>query len=137
MVNFNLRIRRIGLAVLLLFLGGSAWAGDGSGGSGSAWGGSGFAWGRSGFGWGGSGSAWTGAGRIHVIPEPVSVTEKPGSFYLRQGTTLALEGDSTAGLADWMVGQVREQTGILLKYEKGGRGAIVVVVGEKYRGKGK
>src|SRR5580704_10379754 len=82
------------------------------------------------------GSVSAAAGRIHVIPEPVSVTEKPGSFYLRQGATLAVEGDSMAGIAGWLVGEVREQTGILLKEEKGGRGAIVVLVGEKYKGKG-
>ena len=54
-----------------------------------------------------------------MIPEPVSVTEKPGSFYLRQGATLAVEGDSLAGIAVWLTGQVQEQTGILLKEEKG------------------
>src|SRR5579863_7427255 len=82
------------------------------------------------------GSVAAAGGRVHVIPAPVSVTEKPGSFYLRQGATLAVEGDSTAGIAGWLVGQVREQTGILLKQERGGRGAIVVLVGEKYKGKG-
>src|SRR5580658_8713569 len=102
MFIFNLRMRRIVLAVLLLFFCGASSAG----------------------------------GRIHVIPEPVSVTEKPGSFYLRQGATLAVEGDSTAGISAWLVGRVREQTGVLLREEKGARGAIVVVVGEKYRGKG-
>ena len=75
-------------------------------------------------------------GRIHIIPEPVSVVEKPGSFYLRQGATLAVEGDSTAGLADWLVGQVRDQTGVTLHEGKGGRGAMVVLVGEKYKGRG-
>ena len=65
-------------------------------------------------------------GRIHVIPEPVSVVEKPGSFYLRQGATLAVEGDSAAGIASWLIGQVREQAGITLHDEKGSRGAIVV-----------
>jgi hexosaminidase len=75
-------------------------------------------------------------GRIHVIPEPVSITEKSGSFYLRQGATLAVEGDSSAGIADWLAGQVREQTGVLLKEEKGSRGAIVVLVAAKYKGKG-
>src|SRR5579863_8736618 len=102
MVIFNLRMRRIVLAVLLLFFYRVSSA----------------------------------TGRIHVIPEPVAVTAKPGSFYLRQGATLAVEGDSTAGIAGWLVAQVREQTGLLLKEEMGGRGAIVVLVGEKYRGKG-
>jgi hypothetical protein len=71
-------------------------------------------------------------GRIHVmIPEPASVTEKPGNFYLRQGAMLAVDGDSLAGIADWvMVGQVKDQTGITLREEKGGRGAIIVRVGE-------
>ncbi len=73
-------------------------------------------------------------GRTHVIPEPVSVTEKPGSFYLRQGTTLAVEGDSTSGIAAWLVGRVREETGISLHEEKGSKGAIVVQVWERYKG---
>jgi hexosaminidase len=75
-------------------------------------------------------------GRIHVIPEPVSITEKPGSFYLRQSATLAVEGDSSTGIADWLTGQVKEQTGLLLKEEKGSRGAIVVLVAAKYTGRG-
>src|SRR5580700_1160826 len=104
MVIFNLRFRRIGLAVLLVNSCGSVWAGGGS------------VWAANGR----DGSVSAAAGRIHVIPEPVSVTEKPGSFYLRQGATLAVEGDSMAGIAGWLVGQVREQTGILLKEEKGG-----------------
>lgn len=120
MVIFNLHFRRTGLALLLVSLCGSVWAGGGS------------VWAASGR----DGSVSAAGGRIHVIPEPMSVTEKPGSFYLRQGATLAVEGDSMAGIAGWLVGQVREQTGILLKEEKGGRGAIVVLVGEKYRGKG-
>ena len=114
MIIFNFRIRRIGLTVLLLSFCGMVTAGSGR-----------------------DGSVSPGSGRIHVIPEPVSVTEKPGSFYLRQGATLAVEGDSTAGIAGWLVAQVREQTGILLKEEKGGRGAIIVLVGEKYRGAGR
>ena len=69
------------------------------------------------------------AGRIHVIPEPVSVTEKSGSFNLRQGATLVVDGDSTAGIATWFIQEMRDQTGISLREEKGGRGAITVHVG--------
>jgi hexosaminidase len=114
MIIFNFRIRRIWLTVLLLFIYGCVSARGGRDGSGSA-----------------------ADGRVHVIPEPVSVTEKPGSFYLRQGAALAVEGDSTAGIAGWLVGQVRDETGVTLHEEKGSRGAIVVLVGEKYRGRGK
>src|ERR1700735_2097398 len=69
------------------------------------------------------------AGRIHVIPEPVSVTEKPGSFNLRQGATVVVDGDSTAGVTAWFIQEMRDQTGISLREEKGGRGAITVHVG--------
>src|ERR1700722_15348863 len=75
------------------------------------------------------GSVSAAAGRIHVIPEPVSVTEKPGSFNLRQGATLAVDGDSMSGITAWVIQQVRDQTGILLREEKGGRGVITVHVG--------
>src|ERR1700761_699908 len=105
MVIFNLSIRGVWLAVLLLTFGDAVSAAGGGGGSISAAG-----------------------GRVHVIPEPVSVTEKPGSFYLRQGATLAVEGDSTAGIAGWLIGQVRDQAGVVLHEEKGSKGAIVVSV---------
>jgi len=82
------------------------------------------------------GSLLAADGRVHVIPEPVSVTEKPGSFNLRQGAVLAVEGDSAAAVVSWMAGQVRDQTGITLREEKGNKGAIVVVVGGSYRGRG-
>lgn len=68
------------------------------------------------------GSLSAAGGRIHVIPEPASVMEKPGSFYLRQGATLAVEGDSLAGITDWVVQQVKDQTGITLREEKGEEG---------------
>src|SRR5579872_3157860 len=69
-------------------------------------------------------------GRIHIVPEPVSVVERPGSFILRQGATLAVEGDSLSGISAWFVAQVKEQTGISLREEKAGRGAIFVHVGK-------
>ena len=69
-----------------------------------------------------------GTGRVHVIPEPVSVTEKPGSFMLRQGAVLAVEGDSLGNIASVLTGQLRDQTGLVLHEEKGSRGAIVVQV---------
>ncbi|HEV3324566.1 MAG TPA: family 20 glycosylhydrolase [Puia sp.] len=68
-------------------------------------------------------------GGIHVIPQPVSVTEKPGSFMLRQGATLAVEGDSLAGSAAWLVGQVHDLTGISLRQGRGGKGVIVIHLG--------
>lgn len=107
----NSRVRRIGVAVLFFLTGASATAA----------------------GVGNRGMAAAG-GRVHVIPEPVSVAEKPGSFYLRQGATLAVEGDSTAGIAGWLVGQVRDQTGLTLREEKGTRGTIDVQVSGKYKG---
>jgi hexosaminidase len=69
-------------------------------------------------------------GGIHVIPQPVSVTEKPGSFMLRPGATLAVEGDSLAGMAAWLAGQVHDLTGISLHQGRGGKGAIVIQLGE-------
>src|SRR5579863_1369195 len=84
----------------------------------------------------GYGSLVAAGGRVHVIPEPVSVTEKPGSFNLRQGATLSVAGDSTAGITAWLVGQVRDQTGIMLHEDKGIKGAIVVQVSKGYKGKG-
>ncbi|HXD79015.1 MAG TPA: family 20 glycosylhydrolase [Puia sp.] len=66
--------------------------------------------------------------RIHVIPEPVSVTDKPGSFTLREGSAVSIEGDSLSGVGAWLVAQVRDQTGIKLHEEKGNRGAIVIDV---------
>jgi hexosaminidase len=80
------------------------------------------------------GIASAAGGRVHVIPEPVSVMEKPGSFNLRQGATLAIEGDSLSGLSAWLNAQVRDQTGISLHEEKGGRGAIVIRVGKGEEG---
>jgi hexosaminidase len=69
-------------------------------------------------------------GGIHVIPQPVSVTERPGSFMLRPGATLAVEGDSLAGTAAWLAGQVHDLTGISLRQGRGGKGAIVIHLGE-------
>src|ERR1700722_325400 len=76
----------------------------------------------------GVGSAAAAGGSVHVIPEPVSVVEKPGSFMLRQGAHVAVEGDSAGGLSGWLIGAVREQTGLVLREEKGSRGVIVVQV---------
>jgi hexosaminidase len=64
-------------------------------------------------------------GRIHIIPQPVSVTEKPGDFVLRSGATLVVEGDSLATTAAWFTEQVQALTGIQLRQGKGGKQAII------------
>ena len=65
-------------------------------------------------------------GRIHIIPEPVSVTEKPGEFVLRSGATLVVEGDSLGGTAAWFTEQVQTLTGLQLRQGRGGKQTITL-----------
>jgi hexosaminidase len=65
-------------------------------------------------------------GHIHIIPQPVSVTEKPGDFVLRSGATLVAEGDSLATTAAWFTEQVQALTGVQLRQGRGGKQAIIV-----------
>ena len=75
-------------------------------------------------------SASAAGGGIHVIPQPVSVVEKPGSFSLRPGAMLVTEGDSLAWTAAWLMEQLHGQTGISLRQGRGSKGAIVIRLGE-------
>jgi hexosaminidase len=68
-------------------------------------------------------------GRIHIIPEPVSVMEKPGEFMLRSGVTLVVDGDSLAGTAAWFTEQVQTLTGLQLQQGRGGKQTITIAVG--------
>ena len=78
-------------------------------------------------------------GRIHVIPQPVSVTEKPGDLVLRSGATLVVEGatlvmdgDSLATTAAWFTEQVQTLTGLQLRQGRGGKQTIIVhIIGVK------
>jgi hexosaminidase len=65
-------------------------------------------------------------GRIHIIPQPVSVTEKPGDYVLRSGATLVAEGDSLATTAAWFTEQVQALTGVQLRQGSGGKQAIIL-----------
>jgi len=65
-------------------------------------------------------------GRIHIIPQPVTVTERSGDFFLRPGTTLVTEGDSLAGTAAWFTGQVHDLTGVSLREGHSGKQSIVL-----------
>lgn len=65
-------------------------------------------------------------GRIHIIPQPVSVTEKPGDFVLRSGATLVMVGDSLGGTAAWFTEQVQTLTGVQLRQGRGGKQAITL-----------
>jgi hexosaminidase len=74
----------------------------------------------------GSFSAFADGGRIHIIPQPVTVTERSGDFFLRPGTTLVTEGDSLAGTAAWFTGQVHDLTGVSLREGHSGKQSIVL-----------
>ena len=70
-------------------------------------------------------------GRIHIIPQPVSVTEKPGDFVLRSGATLVVEGDSLATTAVWFTEQVQALTGVQLRQGRGGKQAIILDIAHR------
>src|ERR1700722_5040882 len=57
---------------------------------------------------------------IHIIPEPVSVTAKPGHFTLSASTTIVTEGDSLAATASWLADKLHIQQG------KGGKQRIIL-----------
>src|ERR1700722_3294317 len=57
---------------------------------------------------------------IHIIPQPVSVTEKSGHFTLTASTTIVTEGDSLAQTAAWLAGKLQVQQG------KGGKQRIIL-----------
>ena len=65
-------------------------------------------------------------GRIHIIPQPVSVTEEPGEFILRSGATVVVEGDSLATTAAWFTEQVEALTGVQLRQGRGGKQTITL-----------
>src|ERR1700679_358078 len=57
---------------------------------------------------------------IHIIPEPDSVTAKPGHFTLTSSTTIVTEGDSLAQTAAWLADKLHIQQG------KGGKQRIIL-----------
>jgi hexosaminidase len=66
---------------------------------------------------------------IHIIPEPVSVTAKPGHFTLTSSTTIVIEGDSLAQTAAWLAGKLHIQQG------KGGKQRIILKITPGQTGK--
>jgi hexosaminidase len=62
---------------------------------------------------------------IHIIPEPVSVTEKTGHFTLSVGTGLAIEGDSLAGPAAWFIEYLFELDSIKIRQSKEGKRIVL------------
>lgn len=62
---------------------------------------------------------------IHIIPQPVSVTEKTGHFNLTAGTHIQTEGDSLANPASWLAGQLHLQQG------SGGKNRIILKIDSK------
>jgi len=67
-----------------------------------------------------SGALFAAPPQIHIIPQPVSVTAKPGHFTLSASTTIVTEGDSLAATAAWLVDKLHIQQG------KGGKQRIIL-----------
>ena len=59
---------------------------------------------------------------IRLIPQPVSVTEKPGHFTLTASTSIVVEGDSLAQPASWLADRLHLQVG------KGSKQRIVLAI---------
>jgi len=57
---------------------------------------------------------------IHLIPQPVSVTEKPGRFTLDASVSLQVKDHSLAPAADWFAAQLGIRVG------KGGKRQIIL-----------
>src|ERR1700761_8842451 len=68
---------------------------------------------------------------IHIIPQPVSVTERSGHFTLGSTTSIVAEGDSLRKTADWLAGELHLQQG------KGGKQRIILKISSgKDKGEG-
>jgi hexosaminidase len=64
--------------------------------------------------------------RIYLIPTPVSLVEKTGSFPLDQSVSLVLDeqGNSLSETAQWFISQLGSLTGIVLQERRSGKKTI-------------
>jgi hexosaminidase len=58
---------------------------------------------------------------LHLIPQPVSVKQQPGSFVLDRTTFLSVENASFGQPAAWFLNQLKSSTGIQLQQGKGSK----------------
>src|SRR5882757_414750 len=62
---------------------------------------------------------------IHLIPQPVSVTEKPGRFAIDAGVSLQVKDEALRPAASWFSSQVASSMGLQLQQGRGKRQIIL------------
>ena len=66
---------------------------------------------------------------IHLIPQPVSLTEKPGQFVLDAQVSVVTDNASLDDAAKWFSTRIMAMTGIALRQGGGGKKKILLQVG--------
>ncbi|HEY4289083.1 MAG TPA: family 20 glycosylhydrolase [Puia sp.] len=63
---------------------------------------------------------------IHLIPQPVSLKQQPGTFLLSKATVISVEGASFDQAVTWFTGQLKASTGIQLQKGKSGKTVLQI-----------
>ena len=71
--------------------------------------------------------------RIHLIPQPVTVTEKPGQFVFDSRVSVAPGDASLDETAKWFSSRIAAMTGITLQQGRGGKKQLILQLGMKDR----